>query len=107
MHDWLDHKDFLELVKTMDLALQVSLTETFNIVSADTINQNIPTVVSPEIRWASSFYKADPHNLQDIIDHMLLAWGSRKKGLHMLNKFGLANYNRHSVKTWKQYTKHS
>lgn len=56
-HGWLDHKDFTQLVSTMDICLQVSLTETYNIVAADAINQNVPVVTSREItfvNWLSS-----------------------------------------------------
>jgi hypothetical protein len=56
-HGWLNHKDFTQLVSTMDICLQVSLTETYNIVAADAINQNVPVVTSREItfvNWLSS-----------------------------------------------------
>jgi hypothetical protein len=50
-HEWLDHPQFLELVSTMDLGLQVSVTETFNIVCADFISQGVPVVASREVHW--------------------------------------------------------
>lgn len=52
-HGWLDHKDFTQLVSTMDICLQVSLTETYNIVAADAINQNVPVVTSREITFVN------------------------------------------------------
>lgn len=53
-HKWYSHTDFVKLVSTMDLGLQVSLTETYNIVTADFINQLIPVVTSKEIPFVNS-----------------------------------------------------
>jgi hypothetical protein len=36
-HPWMSHQDFLEVMAQMDMALQVSFSETFNIVSADAV----------------------------------------------------------------------
>jgi hypothetical protein len=52
-HNWLKHSDFVKLVSTMDLGLQVSLTETYNIVSADFINQLVPVVTSKEVPFVN------------------------------------------------------
>lgn len=48
---WLDHKDFIQLVRRMDLGLQLSYSETFNIVAADFVSNYIPFVGSSEIDW--------------------------------------------------------
>lgn len=66
-HPWLNHEDFIELVKKMDIGLQVSLTETFNIVAADMVNENIPVVASSEISWLSDNSKADPNSTESIV----------------------------------------
>ncbi len=58
-HKWLKHCDFVKLVATMDLGLQVSLTETYNIVSADFVQQQIPVVTSKEITFVSSINQVD------------------------------------------------
>lgn len=50
-HKWLKHCDFVRLVATMDLGLQVSLTETYNIVAADFVQQEIPVITSKEITF--------------------------------------------------------
>lgn len=54
-HDWLEHKKFTKLVSTMDLCMQVSLSETYNIVAADSVNQLVPTVGTIEIPFLSYF----------------------------------------------------
>jgi hypothetical protein len=66
-HDWLSHSDFNELIKTMDFGMQLSLSETFNIVTADFVNNNIPIVVSNDIMWMPFFTKANPLNTNEIL----------------------------------------
>ena len=68
LHPWLEREDFLALLSTMDISMQVSFTESFNIVSADATALNVPIVVSPEVYWASSRFFADPTNRGSIVD---------------------------------------
>lgn len=73
-HDWLCHKDFVELVKTMDLGLQISLTETYNIVTADFVNNYIPVVTSKEITFVDECCHTSTTDVNDIvktIEHVL------------------------------------
>lgn len=65
-HTWLEHGDFKNLVRTMDLGLQVSFTETFNIVAADFVDELVPVVVSKEIDWVEKKCFADPTSVDDI-----------------------------------------
>jgi hypothetical protein len=53
MHKWTPQDKFLELCHTMDIGMQVSFSETFNIVSADLLSQGVPVVGSEEIPWLS------------------------------------------------------
>ena len=48
---WLSHKDFLKLMKTMDILCQVSFTETHNIVACDAVASKVPVVASNQISW--------------------------------------------------------
>lgn len=50
---WFEHKQFIDYLEQMDIGLQVSLSESFNIVAADYTCAGIPMVVSSEISWAS------------------------------------------------------
>lgn len=65
-HPWLDHSDFLDLMGTMDISLQVSFSETFNLVTADAVKMGIPVVVSPEVSWLGGYAQADPNNVVTI-----------------------------------------
>jgi hypothetical protein len=104
-HDWMNHDIFLKVVKEMDLGLQVSLSETFNIVAADFVYLNIPIVGSNEIEWMNPLYQADPTNLDDIVKHLQIAWAGRKTDTQSLNTKGLNNYNKDAEKVWADYFK--
>jgi hypothetical protein len=69
-HEWLGRSEFLALIKTMDIGLQVSLSETFNIVSADFVSQDVPIVTSKEVMWMPKFFVASPNNTESIINAM-------------------------------------
>lgn len=102
-HPWLKHDEFLKLVREMDLGMQVSLTETFNIVTADFISQNIPVVVSPDITWVPWFFSADPNKPEDIVWKMRVALWSARWGLHFVNRFALMHYGRKALTIWDGY----
>lgn len=99
-HPWAEHQEFRGLVKEMDLGMQISFSETFNIVAADMVMGNVPLVGSHEIHWLSAPYKAGTTNLNDIVFHLTLAYYSKKINLHWLNKVGLEFYNYKSLTAW-------
>jgi hypothetical protein len=101
-HDWYFHPEFLKLVQSMDMGLQVSLSETFNIVAADFAYLNVPVIGSPEIEWMNSMYQAKPTNLDNILAHMWLAWIGRKINLQRVNEWGLRGYNESSLEAWEK-----
>jgi len=72
-HGWLTWEQFIALCQQMDLGLQVSFSETFNIVCADLVSQNVPVVTSDEVSWVPSAYHADPTTVIDIVEKMQLA----------------------------------
>lgn len=71
---WYDPSDFLNMLENMTMGMQVSLTETFNVVSADYVTAGLPIVVSKEVRWASRYSKADEDSLDDIVRMMHRAY---------------------------------
>lgn len=98
-HSWLPHNHFLKLIAQMDLNLQVSFSETFNIVTADAVSQKTPVVVSSEINWISSLFRASPNDSKDIVRKMETSISLGKFGSY-LNTSGLRNYNKESVDVW-------
>jgi hypothetical protein len=97
----LNRNDFLDLVKEMDIGLQMSFTESFNIIVADLVSCNVPVVTSPEIRWVDEDFQAEPTSMEDIITKMnkVMFW---KKILprRNWNLPGLQDYCESSQKIW-------
>jgi glycosyltransferase involved in cell wall biosynthesis len=63
---WLTWPQFRTLVKSMNLLLQPSSTESFNMVTADGIAEGVPSVVSEAIDWAPEHWKANADEVFDI-----------------------------------------
>ena len=70
-HEWRPRSEFLELCAEMDIGLQVSFSETFNIVGADIISQGVPLVGSDEIPWSSKWFNATATESQMITDALV------------------------------------
>ena len=100
-HKWMPWEEFNRLVHTMDLLIQPSFTESFNIVTADGVANRIPSVVSSAVRWAPDSWKANPDNPDSIasVGLRLLAdpraWVEGKETLMLHNKRG--------VRLWKGF----
>jgi len=100
-HPWASHEDFLETVRSMDLCLQVSFTETFNIVTADAVNSGVPVVVSDEILWVEGPF-ADPTSTTDIVETMSEVMAKRHY-LIETNRRNLKAYSKLTKKHWIDY----
>lgn len=97
---WKEHKDFIEFLRSMDFGLQVSLSESFNIVAADYVAANIPMIVSDEIEWAHETSKVPPGDPIAIANKMdyLSNNDNSLKNIEELNKF-----SNNSVLLWEEF----
>ena len=103
-HPWLPHDLFIDLVRAMDIGVQVSFTETFNIVTADMITNGVPVVVSPEIAWVHDQLHADPNDSDSIVEALTKA-ARENHHRHALYQSlaGLTSYNDNSIQRWDQF----
>lgn len=100
-HDWLDRDAFIELVHKMDIGLQVSMSETFNIVAADFVNGNIPIVTSKEIDWMPGLFTASPTDVNSIVKAMSRTIWLNTYMTWLINpKNSLKQYVKLSKNTW-------
>jgi hypothetical protein len=98
-HPWLDHREFLYVVSLMDLGMQVSFSETFNIVAADFVNMEVPVVTSDQIEFINCFALASPTNVESIKKAMKSAL--KHPWLHTrLNKRDLISYSNNTLRQW-------
>lgn len=105
-HPWMPHEEFVNVIASMDVCLQVSFSETFNIVTADAVVNNIPIVVSKEVKWINRLFYADVTNSKTIVDKiekMIDATALQKNRFTTLNKIGLKRYNNNAKRVWIKF----
>lgn len=103
LQEWCPREEFLKICADMDLGLQVSFSETFNIVGADLISQGVPIVGSKEIPFASPWFNADPTDSDDIADKLLSAWHNPEFNVNE-NQQNLSKYTETTKSVWlKQF----
>lgn len=100
-HPWLPHDAFRALVAQMDMVSQVTLSETFSIVSADAASQSVPVVTSSEVPWSSQLSQADPNDGQAIAAALARAWQNRHRA--DANLIGLRRFSANSRSIWLSY----
>lgn len=101
-HKWYEHNVFLCHLSWMDISMQCSFSETFNIVTADAVNLNVPVVVSKEIKWVNWLSKTSTTSVFWQTVSLLFVYYTRGLGLQKLNKINLKLFSRKSKKLWKE-----
>lgn len=76
-HPWYEPEDFLEVLRLIDVGLQVSMTETFNVVTADYVTVGVPVVASKEVTWVSRLCKSKDDSVSEIVKTMHRVWRSQ------------------------------
>lgn len=98
---WSEWSQFRQTVAYMDLCMQVSFTETFNIVTADAVAEGVPSVVSSAIEWTPSSWHADVDNAADIArvgSYLLWDKHGADEGLKHLQRYCMDG-----IGTWLNY----
>ena len=99
---WMPREELLKSLATIDLGMQVSLSETFSIVAADMVNVGIPVVVSNEVRWANELSKVKTTDIDSILDGMQRVLFFKTIGI-FLNRHGLSAFDKNSKKVWLEF----
>jgi hypothetical protein len=102
-HPWYNHHEFVKLISQMDLGMQVSLNETFNIVAADFASKNIPVIGSSEINWLNFLYKAKTTSSESIVKKLKLAYRFKDCNLQKLNKNKLKKVSEMAKEVWLKF----
>lgn len=105
-HPWLSHEKFNGLVRQMDMGMQISFSETFNIVAADFVFNKVPIVVSEDISWAPDKIKAYNHNsIKKIVEKMHELWNAPYRPLVKLCLDSLKQHNTEAINHWSNFIK--
>ena len=101
---WTPREEFLQLCAKMDIGLQVSFSETFNIVGADIISQGVPLVGSTEIPWCEETYTARATHCQEIYEALIKTHYNSQDNVTM-NQKKLKEYTSKTDQIWTSYFK--
>lgn len=102
-HPWMEHSKFLDLIQTMDIGMQVSMSETYNIVAADFVNCAVPIAVSPEIEFLPGFRKVGPSDHLGMVAKLHEIWRWDSSYLRWLDRRYLESSNRYAQSRWLRY----
>jgi len=99
--DWKQWAEFRHYIRVLDLHIQLSATETFNLTSADATAEGVPIIVGEAIDWAPKISHAHIDDAYAVASkaHMLLHDPhAAERGLRALERY-VAN----SIVIWKDY----
>lgn len=99
VHDWYDHRNFIKVVRKMDYGMQVSFSETFNIVTADFVNNDVPIVVSDEIGYLPDYNYAKPNSVRSIVE-VLDFFEDYRDVVTTNNKYKLKKFSEDATEQW-------
>jgi hypothetical protein len=98
---WSSWGTFKRLVGSMNLLLQPSYTESFNMVTADGVSQGVPSVVSDVVTWAPDYWKARIDDANDIARRGVGIL--RDPGASRIGLLKLKHYVRDGREAWLSY----
>lgn len=101
-HTWMPHEQFLDVIRSMDIGVQVSLSESFNIVTADFVLAGVPIIVSDDIEWMPEFTRCCPTETKEIISAMKWAYYF-PLFFRFFSRCALRKYNKWARKEWKEF----
>jgi len=101
VHEWMPKDQLYEMLSSMDVGMQVSLSEASNVMSIDMVNVGIPIVVSPEIKWACQESIAHPTDSDDIFQKLIYA--TRNPDLVDRNRKQIELHNKICVEHWNRF----
>lgn len=98
---WQTWPQFRQLVGSMNILLQPSYTESFNMVTADGIAEGVPSVVTEAIYWVPRYWMANGDDVFDIARvarHLLTDPFARWDGYN-----ALLGYNQDGLSLWQGF----
>jgi glycosyltransferase involved in cell wall biosynthesis len=100
-HPWMNRNEFLAQLKGMDVAMCVSLSETFCVVAADAVASGVPLVCSAEVSWAREGV-ANPFSVNSIVDALNHTLDHSEENVRR-NSEGLARHSKISRSRWLEH----
>ena len=84
--------------------MQVSYTETFNIVTADAIVNGVPIITSSDIVWSDPHFQADPNSTVSMVEALEKTVIAIKQNNYWQRSIeGLLEFSNLSQDIWTKY----
>jgi hypothetical protein len=99
---WSNWREFKRIIRSMSVLFQMSYTESFNMVTADGVDEGVPSVTSDAIVWVPDSWKAradDVYSVVGVAEKLLV---SRERELHEGYK-ALHEHNKHGFRFWQEF----
>jgi glycosyltransferase involved in cell wall biosynthesis len=100
-NDWESWPEFLDTVGAMDLLMQPSYTESFNMVTADGIARGVASVIGEAIDWAPRNWMASTDSAADIANRSIALLhdpGAVEAGVN-----ALIRHNNEALLNWRDF----
>ena len=104
MYNWAPREEFLQTCASVDIGMQCSFSETFNIVCADHVSQGVPVVCSSEIPWNSPFFTANSTETDSLVAALRRTYRFPKCNV-LLHQRNLTKYTEETRIIWSEYFK--
>lgn len=101
-HGWLKHDAFLIQLHKMDLGMQLSFTESFNIITADFVYQKVPIIVSSDISWMPSELQTSTTDANTVIKSIESVIKNKDHAVHIASK-SLKDHTLKSLRVWEKF----
>lgn len=98
---WAQWSEFRHWIANLDIHFQVSMSETFNITTADAISEGVPSVVSDAIEWTPNDFWCeidDPYKIANVANTIIHDPTAPARGLQHLE-----DYVSVGIDTWKNW----
>ena len=96
--------EYDNLIRYMDIGMQLSFTESFNIVAANFVCNGVPIVVGETIDWMPKSMKVSYNNVEDIVGRLNYAYTNRNNPVLQFEQYqSLMRYNEKAKNSWDQF----
>jgi len=87
----------------MNLGLQLSFSESFNLIASDFVVAGVPILVSEAITWMPEFSIVSTVDFHRVARKIVHIYNSDNRITVKTNKHHLINYNNESKKVWNEF----
>ena len=99
---WASWTSFRKRVADMDLLISASFADSFCVICADGIAENVPSVVGPAMDWCPKSWYCEPHDPSSVARVGLSLLHDRVGAVHD-GRVALTDYVEHGIPQWINY----